>query len=147
VVAGVAIFTDVTERKTLEQEKETYLAAITHDLRNPLTVISGNAHLLLREATRGGISEERLHEGLDWIAKAANQMAAQLSELQDVARLRTGQGLELHRSVVDLVALVREAVARHQSDQRVHEFSLSTVGLAGTELLGVGRAAPHASAR
>lgn len=136
VVAGVAIFTDVTERRTLEQEKEALLTAITHDLRNPLTAIKGTASLLHREAMRGTISHERLTERLRRIHDAADRMGGQLTELQDIARLRTGQVLELQRQAVDLVTLVQDAAARHQASSQDHEIIVSMAHLAPPELLG-----------
>ena len=136
VVAGVAIFTDVTERKTLEQEKEAFLNAITHDLRNPLTTIKGVANLLQREANRGPVSTQRVIERLQIIDDSALRMMGQLTELQDVARLRTGQALQLQRRVVDLVALVQGAAARHQASSKKHEISVVQTGMEKPELLG-----------
>jgi len=136
VIAGVAIFTDVTERKTLEQEKEAFLTAITHDLRSPLTVIKGLANVLEREAARGSVPQQRLVDRLRRIDVAADRMGGQLTELQDIARLRTGQVLELERQPIDLVALVQDGAARHQATSDDHEISVILVGLAEPELLG-----------
>ena len=136
VVAGVAIFTDVTDRKTLEQEKEAFLAAITHDLRSPLTAIKGTANILEREAGRGSIPSERLLVRLRRINDAANRLGRQLTELQDIARLRTGQALELQRQAVDLVTLVQDAAARHQAGSEDHEIVVNLTHLGEPELLG-----------
>lgn len=136
VVGGVAIFADVTERKTLEQEKEAFLTAITHDLRSPLTVIKGTNSLLQRQASKGAIPQDRLTERLRRIENAVAHMDVQLMELQDVARLRTGQALELNRQVVDLVALVQDAAARHQAASGDHEISVELLKLDQPELLG-----------
>ncbi|MBI2756027.1 MAG: RsbRD N-terminal domain-containing protein [Chloroflexi bacterium] len=136
VVGGVAIFTDVTERKTLEQEKEAFLTAITHDLRSPLGVIKGTAGLLRRQAAKGAVPHERLIERLRRIDDAVGRMDVQLTELQDVARLRTGQALELDRHAVDLVALVEDAAARHQANSADHQISVVLEGLEEPMLSG-----------
>ncbi len=136
VVAGVAIFTDVTERKTLEQEKEAFLTAITHDLRSPLTLIKVTATLLRRESSRSAEPDVRVLDRLQRIDEAVGQMDRQLTELQDIARLRTGQALELKRRPVDLVALVQDAAARHQATSEQHELSVDATGLAELELIG-----------
>src|SRR5688500_3455893 len=136
VVAGVAIFTDVSERKTLEQEKQAFLNAITHDLRSPLTTIKGIANLLQREVGRGTVPKQRLIERLQLIDDATLRMSGQLTELQDIARLRTGQALELQRRLVDLVALVQDGAARHQAASKRHEISVVQTGMNVPELLG-----------
>lgn len=136
VVAGVAIFTDVTERKTLEQEKEALLRAISHDIRSPLAAIRGFTQLLQREASRGPVATERLLDRLRRIEDSASRVAGQLTELEDVARLRTGQGLALQRRVTDLAALVQDSAARHQVSSQDHEISVVFPGFGPTELLG-----------
>ncbi|HET7771460.1 MAG TPA: ATP-binding protein [Chloroflexota bacterium] len=136
VVAGVAIFTDVTERKTLEQEKQAFLNAITHDLRSPLTTMMGVASLLRREVSRRPIPQQRMIERLMLIDDAGRRMAGQLTELQDIARLRQGKALELERRAVDLIALVQGAAARHQATGHKHTISVVQTGLDATALLG-----------
>lgn len=136
VVGGVAIFTDVTERKTLEQEKEAFLAAITHDLRSPLSAIKATAQLLERQAATGPIPQERLGARLRRINEGADRLDRQLTELQDIARLRTGQAIELTRSRVDLIALVQGAAARHQTNSEDHELSVALGQLGGNDLVG-----------
>lgn len=136
VVAGVAIFTDVTERRSLEQEKEAFLTAITHDIRSPLTVVKGTALLLQREIHRGPIPKQRLLDRLRRIDDAANRMDRQLIELQDIARIRTGQAIDLQRKSVDLVSLVQDGAARHQLTSEDHEIVVTLSGLEEPELLG-----------
>lgn len=63
-------------------------------------------------------------------------MARQLTELQDIALLRTGQALELQRRPIDLVALVQHAAARHQANSQDHELTVILTGLTEPELLG-----------
>ena len=138
VVAGVAIFSDVTDRKTLEQEKEAFLAAIAHDLRNPLAAIKGTANLLERAAARGSVPNERLLERLRRISDAADRLDRQLTELQDIAGLRTGQALGLQRHAVDHVTLVQDAAARHQASSQDHQIVVSLAGLGEPDLVGEG---------
>ena len=45
-----AIFTDITEGKQREAEREAFIAAMTHDLKSPLTTVQGMAQLLARHA-------------------------------------------------------------------------------------------------
>jgi len=125
VTAAVAIITDITERKSLEQEKEALLATITHDLKNPLTAIKGIAQILQRRVVRGTIETDDLVDRLGRIVSTARSMERQFDELQDVAKLRTGQAIELHRGPTELIALVTDVVARHQAASMHHTLEMT----------------------
>ncbi|HKG27356.1 MAG TPA: ATP-binding protein [Thermomicrobiales bacterium] len=117
---------DITERKQAERAREALLASVSHDLKSPLTVIRGHAQLLQMKARRAGANPTELGDGLAKIDAAASRMAAQLTELLDVARLQMGEELELLREPFDLVALVRERAGVHQQTTRRHEIIVQT---------------------
>lgn len=122
----VGTIQDVTDRKQAERAREELLASVSHDLKSPLTVIRGHAQLLQMKARRVGSNPAELGEGLAKIDAAASRMAAQLTELLDVARLQMGEELELQREPFDLVAMVRERVGVHQQTTRRHEIVVET---------------------
>jgi signal transduction histidine kinase len=121
----VGTIQDVTERKQAERAREALLASVSHDLKSPLTVIRGHAQLLQMKARRVGNTAE-LGEGLAKIDAAASRMAAQLTELLDVARLQMGEELELQREPFNLVALIQDRIGVHQQTTRRHEIVLET---------------------
>ncbi|HEY7035579.1 MAG TPA: PAS domain-containing sensor histidine kinase [Thermomicrobiales bacterium] len=118
----VGTIQDVTERKQAERAREALLASVSHDLKSPLTVIRGHAQLLQLKARRAGSSPTEMGDGLAKIDAAASRMAAQLTELLDVARLQMGEELDLQREPVDLPALVVERVGVHQQTTRRHQI-------------------------
>ena len=63
---------------------------ISHDLRQPLTVIQGQARLLPHLLARQGPVDERLLKSLEAIRVSAQPMATMISELVDSARLEAG---------------------------------------------------------
>jgi PAS domain S-box-containing protein len=117
---------DVTERKQAERAREALLASVSHDLKSPLTVIRGHAQLLQMKARRPTTVASELGEGLAKIDAAASRMAAQLTELLDVARLQMGEELELQREPLDLVTLVRERAEAHEQTSRRHDIIITT---------------------
>ncbi|GEM_PF-2403815 len=122
IVGASAIARDITERKALEQEREMFLAAVTHDLKNPLAVIRGTAQTLQRQLTRGPIAQEALLARLQSIDAAAQRLETQLNDLQDVAHLREGRPLALNRRPTDLVLLVQQVAAQRQAATTEHEI-------------------------
>jgi PAS domain S-box-containing protein len=138
---------DVTARRQAEAERERLLSAaqtaheqaeqavrarddlfalISHDLRNPLTVVMAQARLLAQQLARPSIDIDRLAYGLALIEGAAAQLNAQIEELVDLARLKSGAALRLSRAPIDLIALARGVVEAAQATTRHHWLRLET---------------------
>jgi signal transduction histidine kinase len=106
-----------------EQERRGLVAAIAHDLKNPLTSIKGLAQMLQRQADAGSLTPERLSDRLGALVASADRMTAQLDELSLITR---GEDLriQLDRRRTDLVTLVREAAAGRQLGSEAHAIQL-----------------------
>jgi PAS domain S-box-containing protein len=114
--------------------RDEVLGAVSHDLKNPITIVKVQAQRLAQRLRRGGrIQTQVLLEALGEIDAAAGRMNTWIDELLDVARLQVGQELALNRAPTDLVGLVREAVADHQRATQQHTLHLSSTV---TELVG-----------
>jgi signal transduction histidine kinase len=101
---------------------EDIIAIAAHDLRQPLTVLSGRAELLARQARRGA-SGDQLLTGLDDIVKQARR-ATQLSEaLLDVAQIEMG-GFTVSVTQFDLVTLARQLIEDARTGVPAHSFLL-----------------------
>ncbi|MDP9072170.1 MAG: PAS domain S-box protein, partial [Actinomycetota bacterium] len=133
ILGVAAIARDIRQRRAAERQQQEFLEAISHDLKNPLTLVLGQAQLLARRARKGQLKPEAFAGALDGIAAAARRMGAQINELQDAARLRAGQPLELQVALVDLVALAGSALAEVQAATRRHTVRLEApeAGLVG----------------
>ena len=108
------------------QDRDAFLAAVTHDLKTPLTAVYGYVQLLQRQVRRTSPQgAERLLEGLEQIYLTAVRMRRQVDQLLDVARLQMGQPLELDRRPTDLMALVRAASREHGMSSDRHQFVIS----------------------
>ncbi len=53
IVGAVATFTDITRLHELQEQNQTFVQMISHDLRTPLTAIQGHAELLLEPGSEG----------------------------------------------------------------------------------------------
>jgi signal transduction histidine kinase len=90
------------------------LSSMSHELRSPLASIKAYATTLLRRDQR--LSRAQRQEYLLAIDQASDRLEIVIEHLLEMAQLETGT-LLLERSVVNLVQLVREAIADVQRFQ------------------------------
>jgi signal transduction histidine kinase len=138
VLASRALLQEVAQARAREEAdrlKDSFLASISHDLRNPLTAVIATAQLLRRRLDRTGtIDEERLRASLASVETSSAQMVRLVDQLLDYARLQLDRPLDLNRQPMDLVDLVRRVVASHETTSerhnvQLHATELSLVGL------------------
>ena len=91
------------------------LAAVSHDLRNPLGTIILGSSLLLSQLGQ----EPRARRALEMIQRSAHRMEGLLETLTDISSLESGQ-LELQCEDIDVAELLRELLAdrttAHETD-------------------------------
>ncbi|HEX2090605.1 MAG TPA: ATP-binding protein [Actinomycetota bacterium] len=108
----------VERLRALDELKDTFLRAVSHDLRTPLTVVLGTA-LTLRE-TRDYLSPDDMDDLLQRLEQNAKKLDRLLSDLLDLERLNRGL-IEPERRPTDLAAVVRRVVeeAEFLKDRKV----------------------------
>ena len=115
-------YRDITERKTLERQRADFLAMLTHDIKNPLTVIVGYAEMLLEAAKAASRQEdapmlERLH---------SNALAAQSLVLNylDLTQIEAGR-LTLAHKPLTLNTLLQRVTQRYDIEARHRQLALA----------------------
>jgi PAS domain S-box-containing protein len=108
-ILGVVItFTDITPLHDLQEQRDDILRAVSHDLRNPLAAVQGQAQLLDRKLEKSGQPE---HVGAEAIITSAQRMNTMIQDLVDSARSESGQ-LTLNRQSIALPAFVHDMKQR-----------------------------------
>jgi PAS domain S-box-containing protein len=108
---------DITERRQLDQLRDTILSAVSHELRTPLTAIVGFAQTL-KERTLEPSLRTALTENLLAQAKRLEQL---LADLLDLDRLRHGL-VRPKFAETDIARLAEQVAAAHRDD--VHPIAL-----------------------
>lgn len=99
-IAGIVFtFSDITAQHNLQEQREDLLRTVSHDLRNPLAGVLGQAQLCERRLAKAGMERER--ESAQTIISAAQRMDTMIQDLVDVARSEAGQ-IRLERQPVDM---------------------------------------------
>ena len=122
------------ERDRLTQElaetlrfNEMFVAAISHDLRNPLNAIVMGSELVV-----GHISSERERKVAEKIRTSARRMTRMLEDLFDLARGRLGSGVQVQLADADLGAVATAVVDEHRVAAADRSLELTVKGdLAG----------------
>ena len=142
---GVTVyFRDITRRKQTEEERaqllareqaaraqaeaavrarNDFLSMVSHDLKNPLTTIKARAQMLRLRVQHAGLpAADAFIQGLASIDATVTKMTASLNELLDLARLQSGQPLQLDPQPTDLVALAHQVAEEQQLRTRLHDL-------------------------
>jgi signal transduction histidine kinase len=91
------------------------LRGISHDLKNPLHAIDGNAQLL-QDGILGPLASAQ-QDSVGRMRRGVRSVVALIEDLLELSRTEAGQ-LNITRSELDVVALVREVVAEHEGAAR-----------------------------
>ena len=88
--------------------RDELLAIVSHDLRNPLTVIVGGAAFVQRTCG-DGLEGERIRKSAQAILRAADQMTRLIADLLDLAQIQEGK-LAVEQKPYAAEAIVREGL-------------------------------------
>ena len=91
------------ELSSAHAEMDSFAHSITHDLRSPLTVITGFVDLLVKQSDKA--LDEKSRHYLDRISSSAGEMARMLDEILALSRMSRS---EMHFVRVDLETLVKK---------------------------------------
>jgi len=123
---AVNVYADITRIRELEQAREEFISVIAHDLRTPITVITGFAGILqrLRPVQHGQAQERKAVESILISAKGLEKM---VGDLLDASRIEARR-LILSKERLDLPRLVREVVERTAEITRGHPVRVEVRG-------------------
>ena len=115
-VGRVCVLRDVTRFKELEKMKSEFVATVSHDLRSPLTVISGAAKML---EVVGPLSEQQTTY-VRSIVNSVDGMTHLVSNILDLSRIEAGIGLKVEMVPVrEVIEQVLQTLQIHASQKRI----------------------------
>ncbi|MHB1005299.1 MAG: sensor histidine kinase [Chloroflexota bacterium] len=109
--------------RELHQEKDDFVAIVSHEFKTPLTAIKGFSQLLARRL--GVDADANTKNALATIDQQATRLARMATDLVTTTRLESGQ-LEIHKRPTDLIAIVRNGVQALQGSAEGHTLCIDT---------------------
>jgi signal transduction histidine kinase len=121
------------ELKELDRMKSQFLSIASHELKTPVTAISGWLQVALKRMRRliesrpgepeAGAQLASLLEQLDVVYRQTGKLVRLIDELLDVSRIQTGR-VEFRYADVDIGELANEVAARMQLTTSSHEITV-----------------------
>jgi signal transduction histidine kinase len=112
VIENERLFAEASEAEALremDQLKDEFLAAVSHDLRTPLTVISGSLELLAKDAP----ASERATRLIDQAERHVRRLQRMVEDLLTLAQLQEAR-IELEREFISPGALLADVALTHE---------------------------------
>jgi PAS domain S-box-containing protein len=119
VVASRSVVVDITERKRLEQLKDEFIGLVSHELRSPLTVITGAVNTALTEGER--LSPEETRQLLKDAAVESEVLSHLLGNLLDLHRIQANR-LSLHAEAISVRKVIQDTVEEMKRHSSVYQF-------------------------
>ncbi len=116
----MVLLQDVTEKRELESRREALIKAMTHDLRNPISAITGFADLI---GKFGELNEQQV-KFLTRIRQTTSKLYDVIGTLVDLAWIEAG--MPLAHTPVQLSTVIEQAVAEIAAMASEHRIVIAT---------------------
>ncbi len=87
--AVISSFVDITFRKHLEQQKDTFIGIASHELKTPITSMKLFTDILHDQAKQ--IGNKIVVESAEMIQSQSNRLITLINELLDVSKIQSGK--------------------------------------------------------
>ena len=120
-LARLEIALDISERKELEQTREELLSAVSHEMRTPLTAISGFTELLLDEPDLS----PHVVEYLNLVARESENLTNLVETFLDLRRIKANRSRSGYQ-VLDVAELLASGSKGCRECRPVHQIEVAT---------------------
>jgi len=110
---------DITERKKLDQLKDDFISLVSHELRSPMTVITGAINTAITEGER--LSPEETSQLLKDAALEADSLSRLLNNLLELSRVQADR-LLLHAEPISIKKVVQGIISEIKRQSSAHQF-------------------------
>lgn len=135
-IGTIWVLADVTERRGIEQAKSDFVSFVAHEMRSPLTSISGFSSMLQKQELQGNeppppnvrpakpMDSANKARFLGIIHNESERLTRLINNLLDVARIEAGRGIELNRDTLYIPAFIAEVAATQRHYSSRHRIAL-----------------------
>ncbi len=119
VIASRSEIVNMTEHKKLDQLKDDFISLVSHELRSPMTVITGAINTALTEGAR--LTPEETRQLLEDAAAEANVLSHLLVNLLELSRVQASR-LQLYAEEISVRKVIQNSVDEIERQSSAHQF-------------------------
>lgn len=135
VLSVISVFQDITDRKTVEQQKTAFLSIASHELRTPITSIQAYAEILQGLLRSGqSLDQPRIKRATGVMIEQSRRLTRLVEEMLELSRIEMSQ-LSLRLVPYDLVAALAQLIDEQALVAPKHHLRLVFKGISETEQL------------
>lgn len=131
VIGAVIVILDITEKEAMETLRREFTANVSHELKTPLTSISGFAELM----KEGNISEDIWVDFSKSIYDEAQRLITLVNDILKISELDE-KSVSFQQEYVDLYTLAQEIINRLKSQAAKRDITLNLTGK-NVEIIGI----------
>lgn len=105
LIGIVTILRDITREREIDRMKTELVSMVAHELRSPLTSISGFSELLLDS----NLSESQAREYAEIILKESNRLGELINKFLDISRIESGKS-QINRTLANIYEIVNNVL-------------------------------------
>ncbi|RYE14054.1 MAG: hypothetical protein EOP45_20215, partial [Sphingobacteriaceae bacterium] len=118
----VGTTTDVTDKVTLQRQKDEFISTVSHELKTPVTSIKAYGQLLKQSLKRSG---DTANSGfLKKMESQINRLVTLITNLLEVTRIESGK-LHLHPEQITLESFLKEIISELQLITPTHKLMIT----------------------
>ncbi|OOQ61552.1 ATP-binding protein [Mucilaginibacter pedocola] len=125
VIGVIGTILDITESKEDDLRKSDFIGMVSHELKTPLTSLSGYAQMLSLHARR--TDDTFAKDKLEKVTTQVKKMTSMINGFLNVSRLESGK-IALKKSLFDANALVAEIITDAELDITGYEVEFTPGG-------------------
>lgn len=131
VIGAVVVILDITEREKRDTLRREFTANVSHELKTPLTSISGFAELM----KAGDVLENDVTDFSKSIYDEAQRLITLVNDIIKISEL-DGQSIPYEKEMVDLYELSNEVIGRLEKEADKKNITFHLIG-GRAEIIGV----------
>ena len=131
VIGAVVVILDITEREKRDTLRREFTANVSHELKTPLTSISGFAELM----KAGDVLENDVTDFSKSIYDEAQRLITLVNDIIKISEL-DGQSIPYEKETVDLYELSKEVIGRLEKEADKKNITFHLIG-GRAEIIGV----------
>ena len=131
VIGAVVVILDITEREKRDTLRREFTANVSHELKTPLTSISGFAELM----KTGDVPEKDIIDFSQSIYDEAQRLITLVNDIIKISEL-DGQSIPYEKEIVDLYKLSNEVIGRLKKEAAKKKVVFHLIG-GKAEIMGV----------